>query len=122
MHGGLPMQLTELQPEFIRYEHTQKGIYHHTVATIADCQGISFCCPKCFTLYCGPVGTHRITCWSSSRDTPDEATPKPGRWLISGTGFTDLTLDCEPDASRSVRIVDGCKWHGYITNGLVTNA
>jgi len=36
---------------------------------------------------------------------------KPSRWVVSGTGFHDLTL------SPSIDV--GC-WHGHVTNGVVT--
>ena len=68
----------------------------------------------------GEVGTHAVVCWSKSRGVPDKATPGPGRWLMRGTGYADLTLDAEPGKSRSVLLLGGCAWHGFVTNGDVT--
>lgn len=118
------MKLTSLDPSFQRCEFRGDGKeFHCEVATIAEAQGVEFLCPKCFEKNGGPVGTHVVVCWSRSRGTPDAASPGPGRWKISGTGFDDLTLDADPPSSaRSVDLKGGCRWHGFVTNGQVTNA
>jgi hypothetical protein len=54
-----------------------------------------------------------------SRGVPDDAKPGPGRWSLVGTGFDDLTLDGD-GGSRSVLLLGGCAWHGFVTNGEVT--
>jgi hypothetical protein len=88
------------------------------VKTIAEASGIVFLCPKCFEANGGPVGTHVVVCWSRSRGVPDSAVPGPGRWLLRGTTFEDLTLDGD-GGSRSVLLTSGCCWHGFVTNGEV---
>jgi len=114
------MQLNELKPKFIRYEKTFEGEFNIVVETIEECQGIRFLCPHCFIENKGSIGTHQIICWSSLRGITDDVRPRPGRWCITGTGFDDLTLGAEPGKSRSVLIKSD--WHGYITNGMITNA
>ena len=113
------MRLTELDPEFLKLGEKPGHICH--VENIDEAQGIWFLCPKCFAANGGRVGTHGIICWSKSRGVPDDVDPKPGRWKLDGTGFHDLTLNAEPGKSRSVLLLgDGCKWHGFITNGEIT--
>lgn len=133
------MKLIELQPRFLRYEkrldtwtevdrqpgpgETAATVPHHVVTAmrafwpfadgIEDAMGIEFLCPKCFVANGGPVGTHAVICWSSSRGVP-------GRWRLVGTGFNDLSLMEEPGKSRSVLLLGGCAWHGFVTNGEVT--
>lgn len=115
------MRLTDLEPRFVRYENDGDRVSHRYVDSIEEAQGIFFLCPKCFVANGGPVGTHGVICWSRSRGVPDEAKPAPGRWTISGTGFSDLTLDGDPiGGARSVLLTSGCAWHGFITNGEVT--
>lgn len=85
---------------------------------MAEAQGISFLCPKCFAENKGPRGTHSVICWSRSRGVPEDATPGPGRWKLDGTSFDDLTLNADPPSTaRSVQLTGGCGWHGFITNG-----
>lgn len=107
------MRLTDLEPEWRRYEQRDGHIYHVTVDTIAEAQGIEFLCPKC--------RDHHVVCWSRTRGVPDDARPGPGRWTLEGTGFHDLTLNGDPGA-RSIDLKGGCRWHGYITNGEVSDA
>jgi len=82
---------------------------------------VEFLCPKCFVANRGRAGTHAVICWSRSRGIADDVTPGPGRWSLRGTGFHDLTLDGD-GGSRSVLLSGGCGWHGYVTDGLVTDA
>jgi hypothetical protein len=113
------MRLTDLDPQFIRHEVREDGrTYHLFVDTIDEAQGIRFLCPKCFAENGGAVGTHGVICWSRSRGVPDDANPKPGRWTMEGTGYGDLTLNGDPPgAARSVLLLGGCAWHGFVTNG-----
>jgi hypothetical protein len=141
------MKLTELEPRFLRYEQrldtwtvvdrqpdrekgeTCESVPHHQVTgmrtfwpivdTLAAAQGVEFLCPKCFAANGGAVGTHAVICWSRSRGIPDAASPGPGRWRLTGTGFGDLSLMEEPGQSRSVLLLGGCAWHGFVTNGDV---
>jgi len=119
-------KLTDLEPEFLRHEKRDDGhTYHVHVDSIDKAQGIMFLCPACFKANKGKVGTHRILCWSSSRGITEDVEPKPGRWRLDGTSTADLTLNAEhPGGARSVLLTGkgGCEWHGFITNGLVTDA
>jgi hypothetical protein len=140
------MRLTELEPRFLRYEERLdtwtvvdrqpnpgedlSSVPHHEVTAmrafmpyaigIQDAMGIVFLCPLCFVANHGVVGTHGVICWSSSRGVPETARPGPGRWRLVGTGFHDLSLMEEPGKSRSVQLLGGCNWHGFVTNGEVT--
>lgn len=127
------MKLTELEARFIRHEYRDDtwqeehdGVvinvsgrreYVITVKALEDAQGVAFLCPLCFTKNGGSVGTHWVHCWSRSRGTPEEVKPLPGRWVMDGTCLDDLTLNGEPGQSRSVLLLGGCAWHGFITNG-----
>lgn len=80
-------------------------------------QGLKFLCPKCFERNNGPVGTHSVIIWSRSRGVPDHATPT-GRWTLDGVSCANLTVNGDPPGSaRSIQLIGGCAWHGYITNG-----
>lgn len=137
------MRLSELTPEFIKYEtrvetysiidgdpetwrergcpsHEVTGPKEYTVFvdSIAEAQGIDFLCPKCFLENGGPVGTHMCEVTFEGKGVPDEqgshnASGKPSRWGVSGTGIEDLTL------WPSILLIGGCNWHGHITNGEV---
>lgn len=127
------MKLTELRPQFCRvefkvetrrcvrpdgsrYDKTGPCQYNIFVDTLAEAQGITFLCPKCFEANKGSVGTHGITCWFRGRGVPDEATPGPGRWDVSGNNYADLTL------RPSILLPgEGCGWHGYITVGDISS-
>ena len=110
--------LKDLEAKFIRRTvKTRKGesqVIHVTVDTLAEADGICFLCPKCFTENGGNVGTHAIICWFVGK-VPDDADPKPGRWVPQGTGLDDLTF-VGPNAA-SVLLLGGCAWHGFIRNG-----
>lgn len=81
-----------------------------------EAQGVRFLCPLCFTRNGGPVGTHSVICWS--RAAGEDAEPKPGRWSLHGTSIDDLTLHGDPvGGARSVLLLGGCNWHGFINNG-----
>jgi len=116
------MRLTELEPQFLRYEKQPDGaIVFPYVERIEEAQGIEFLCPKCFAANGGPVGTHAVICWSRSRGVPEDAEPGPGRWKLDGSGYSDLTLNADPPSgARSVELKGGCGWHGFITNGEAT--
>jgi hypothetical protein len=106
--------LRELDAEFIA--STPDGM--RRVATIEEAQGVMFLCPKCFRSNGGKVGTHSVVCWSRSRGIPDEKQPKPGRWTLHGTSLDDLQLEGDPvGRPRSVLLLGGCAWHGFINGG-----
>lgn len=103
------MRIVDLHPECLKLV---KGGWS-TDVVLAEAQGVMFLCPKCFEANKGEVGTHRVICWFRGRGVPDDQSPGPGRWDVSGTGFSDLTL--KPSVFLSG--ADGCQWHGWITNG-----
>ncbi len=135
------MRLLALEPQFLRHEiHTdtwqrivgppetwhERGEpledvtgprdHHVYVDTLAEAQGVTFLCPKCFLANGGPKGTHSIVCWAPV--VPQTVDPKPGRWELVGTGFADLTLRA---GSSSVLLTDaaGCRAHFFVTNGEI---
>ena len=80
------MRLTDLRPRFL------KRLTAHSfrqVETLAEADGLSFLCPKCWAENGGPVGTHSVICWSPS--VAQDTAPTPGRWQMHGTGLDDLT-------------------------------
>jgi Family of unknown function (DUF6527) len=114
------MKLTELEPRFVRYETRPDGQYLVHVP-LAAAQGIEFLCPVCFARNRGPVGTHLIEVTFADRGArPEQGSHgrdgQPTRWVVSGTGVADLTL------TPSIDTTPGCTWHGFVTNGQVTNA
>jgi len=115
------VRLTELEPQFLSREVGPGGVVWHHKTSIDEAQGVMFLCPKCWTANSGPVGTHRVICWSRSRGIPDDASPGPGRWALVGTSYENLTLNADPpNNARSVLLTSGCAWHGYVTDGEVT--
>lgn len=108
------MRLTELNPSFVKRDDDKR---FHDVTTLNEADGVMFLCPKCFIANGGEVGTHSVLCWSPG--VPQTTDPKPGRWNLIGTGFGDLSLVA---GSSSVKLTQGCMWHGFVTNGEVTNA
>jgi len=113
------MKLTDLAPQWMRYEKRDDGhTYFVPVEAISEAQGIKFLCPKCFAEKGTASGVHSVICWSRSRGAPEDARPGPGRWALDGTNFEDLTLNADPPGTkRSVLLIGGCEWHGFITNG-----
>lgn len=112
------MKLSSLEPKWVTCP-TVDSIGH--TDSIALSQGIRFFCPKCFVAngYQFP-GVHVVICWAHGRGVPDEASPKPGRWVMSGTVFDDLTLTAPPGHTSSILLTTGCRWHGFITQGEVS--
>lgn len=112
------MRLTEIKLEFVT---AGAGGSFSVVETLGEAMGIMFLCPRCFLAKGGPVGTHRVVCWSRSRGVPDDVHPLPGRWRIEGAGLDDLTLNAEPpETRRSVQLTGGCNAHFTIDNGTIT--
>lgn len=114
------LMLSELDPQFVRHEKREDGEYQVIVDTIEEAQGLRFLCPVCYVTNGGAIGTHSVVCWSVSRGVPDYISPGPGRWRITGTGLADVSLMEEPQRSRSVQLISGCCWHGFVTDGVVT--
>lgn len=117
------MKLTDLEPEFLRYDAADQDGTHTSyrrVGSIEEANGLQFVCPKCLTANgYERAGVHSVHCWCVGVPL-DVGLVGPGRWILVGTGFADLTLNA-PN-SRSVQIIGGCAWHGFITNGDVTDA
>lgn len=113
------LPLAGLEPEFMRYEEREDGVYLPHAQGIADAQGLTFLCPKCYVELGGRVGCHSVTCWSAERGTPHSARPGPGRWRIEGSGFDDLTLNAEPPCGARSVVINHCGAHFFVTRGLV---
>lgn len=115
------MKLTELEPELIRYEEVDGRQTFKPAKTLAEASGVMFLCPACMVANGGPVGTHRIICWS--RQVPDYVSPGPGRWrpAPASTGLENLTLVGD-GGSSSIQLTSGCRWHGFVTDGEIVNA
>lgn len=89
--------------------------YSLPAKTLKEAQGIRFLCPACFQKNGGVVGTHIVDVAFEGRGVfPSQGSHnkkgEPSRWNVTGTDYSDLTLqpsiDCE------------C-WHGLVTNGEV---
>lgn len=117
MNGFGTIPLVALRPYFIR--RTDKGWEH--VETIAEAEGIEFLCPKCYHANRdSSVGTHIVVCWAPN--VPDTVDPRPGRWVLSGTGFSTLTLKGAPGKSASIALQGGCNAHFFVDAGNVRDA
>lgn len=105
------MTLFDLEPQFIKI--SSNDTYQH-VDTITEADGIFFLCPKCFEANKGNVGTHGVICWMPH--VPQTREPKPGRWSLVGSGYSDLTLVA---GSSSVALGGGCNAHFFVTKGEI---
>jgi hypothetical protein len=121
------VRLRDLDGQFLTYDtcagctyHAKAGVHHRYVATLAEADGVQFLCPKCFATNRGPVGTHSVCCWFVGK-VPDDAFPKPGRWIPNGAGLDDLTFSGAQGKGASVNLDmgdgKGCLWHGHVKNG-----
>jgi hypothetical protein len=90
------MKLTELDPRWTAVESDRHG------------QGIVFLCPKCKDHYLGVYFSNPI-----DGKLPYLREGQNSGHLWSRTGDTFETLSITP----SIRVVDGCAWHGYVTAG-----
>ena len=109
---------------------------YRELPSIEGAQGLLFQCPKCAEgkeygeerdeITGETIGFHRgahhIICWfrnpRNAPRVPDDIDPKPGRWWTVGDSIDTLTFDHgEPPIAKSVLLVGGCGWHGFITNG-----
>ncbi len=139
-----PFLVSELEPEFIRYETrtetwdqidgdpatwrergeptkpvTGPRQYQIPVKDFAEAQGVMFKCPLCAQAKGQLPGVHMVQVTFSNRGVTDEqgchnTDGKPTRWEAKGSNFSDL--DCKP----SVQLEGGCNWHGYVDHGTVT--
>lgn len=101
------MKLLDLDACFVAKADFSTGSYHEQ-QEMNGAQGVLFDCPKC--------RRHSVLCWFrnpiSAPKVPDSFEPNGGRWEVSGTNFTDLTL--KPSVNLEPH---GCQWHGFVTNG-----
>ncbi len=114
--GLMDVPLTDLHPKFLKWIDDKS---HRTDASFAEADGVLFLCPKCFVAGGRTsVNCHWVICWKPN--IPQTTHPIPGRWNMQGTGFHDLTLVA---GSSSIALQgEGCRWHGFIQNGICTNA
>jgi len=97
------VRLVDLEPQFVRLVD---GFKIQDVATIQEAQGVRFNCP----LSNGPT----IIAWFRNRGVPDDACPRGGRWEVSGTDYSDLTLSPSIDLSCGGKYTG--QWHGFVQN------
>lgn len=112
------MKFADLNPHFVQLTRSEAPCNEwsfHTVATLAEADGVMFLCPVHFEKNGGAAGTHSVICWFQNRDIPPELTPGPGRWEAwhGEQGLSDLSL------SPSVDLGNG-DWHGHVKGGVVT--
>ncbi len=113
------MRLTELEPTFLVRKPGEGDKVFTLVDEIGGAEGIQFLCPVCFAKNGGRVGTHIVICWTPA--VPATVSPSPGRWVLKGTGYDDLTLDAQqPGGARSVKLEGGCMAHFSVTAGAIT--
>lgn len=103
------------------------------VESLTDAQGVWFLCPGCYAenihklpegatdIEGAGIGVHQVQVTFESRGVKDNqgahgSNGSPTRWVVSGTGYDDLTT------SPSILVDPSCGWHGYITNGEIVNA
>lgn len=114
------MKLRELEAHFIKViSEPNKPTIYRTVDNLIDADGIDFLCPKCFAANGNSnVGTHHVICWFVGK-VADDLSPGPGRWTPEGTSLDDVTFIPSAGRSHSVLLLgdEGCKWHGYVSNG-----
>lgn len=84
------------------------------VDTLAEAQGVVLRCPTC-------ASTHHVGVSFAGRGVLDhhgshDASGRPTRWQVTGTGLADLTLRPSVDCTGGGH----CTWHGFITNGEAT--
>lgn len=113
------MNLTELEPQFVRYDTREGRDYIVPVNTLAEAQGVQILCPLCFAANNGPVGTHALDVTFAGRGAADHQGShaddgKPSRWNVTGDSFENLSTTPSIHLKGS-----GCGWHGFITNGEI---
>ena len=115
------MRITDLSPQFLAHPVIENGrVCWPHVSRIEEAAGVMFLCPKCFDANGGPVGTESVICWSP-KVSPESYHPSPGRWVMEGTGYADLTLKEAPGKSPSVLLTTegGCKAHFFVRGGEI---
>lgn len=77
---------------------------------LREAQGIRFLCPVCFNV--GRGGVHFVSIPFADRAVDPDLHGR--QWNVTGSGYANLSV------IPSYRIIGGCAWHGYITNGEVS--
>lgn len=108
-HGVSPTNYTDA--DFEMREEMQQ--YLHEVDTLAEAQGITFLCPKCYGVNGGCIGTHEVQVTFRDRGVLDHqgahnTDGRPTRWAVSGMGFDDIVIQ------PSILLQGGCGWHGFV--------
>ena len=108
------MKLTELEPQFLRYKLDGHYVPVHE---LAQADGISFLCPKCFAANGGKTGTHVVTCWFEGK-VPDDTKPC-GRWTPAGTHYRNLSFVLGRN-ERSLQAINDCRFRPFLADGEIT--
>jgi hypothetical protein len=103
------MRLAELQPKFLVIERS--NMQRREVDELTSAHGILFMCPRC--LGRPSERRHSVVCWFAQRGVPDAEMPTWDRWLASGSGYDDLTID------GVISVRGGCCWSGRIRAGRI---
>ena len=106
-------RLLDLETEWVLHHDGDLG----RALDIHTAQGVMFLDPVEYQKNGGAVGTSSVLVWFRGRGVPDHAKPGPGRWNVTGTGFTDLTLTPSIDLTCGGKYPG--RWHGWLTNGEV---
>lgn len=108
------MRLTELHPRFVGYggegvsdQHGNPVPFRHGIGLACDCP-----CGKC-----DPRFKWLYVPFENPLDGGPPVETKADKWHRVGTDFENITLT--PSILRNAS-KGGCGWHGYITNGNVT--
>jgi len=109
------MKLTELKPQFVKYEPVEGRHGWRYTDDLAAADGIKYLCPKCWIANSGPVGTHMIISCQPGK-VPDDFLG-PGRWHLRGTSYDDLSL--VGVTSDSVLLLGGCGAHFFVRAGQI---
>jgi hypothetical protein len=104
------MRLVDLNPQWVGYGGegiTQDG----QPVPRREKVGVEFDCP------CGAGGEYH-RCYVQIANPPDGQGPLDdnSKWTMSGDSFENLTL------IPSIQRMDGCRWHGFVTNGVIVPA
>lgn len=102
------MLLVDLNPRF--FSHGGEGVSDEAGNPIPKRKGIgvSFDCP-CLSPSCIRVAIP----FDKPLDGGPSPHPEPNTWKRTGDTFETLTL------KPSIKRLDNCKWHGWVTNGEV---
>lgn len=107
------MKLTELNPWWVGAGGSGVSDAHGNPVPERQGVGISCDCP------CGKCGRRLYVPFHNPLDGGSSYDTRPdGGWERAGDTFETLTLT--PSIQRMDP--DGCRWHGFITNGEIVNA